>query len=221
MSGGPPFPRPGCAFHARGVSLRHSCEVCADLSPGGLLRLERGTILYVEGARAAAIFPIVSGFLREIRTLPDGRVQALRLLRPGDAAGLEALNVDNYSNTIECLTSASVCRIPKAEAQEVLQAKPQVALPLVRLVQDDAAQLADAMVWLGQGTAEERVLAFLRHVLAPYPAGAAVRLPITRGEIAEFLGLGLTTVSRMVQRLARAGKIEVKGRTVRLLAEAD
>jgi len=206
-----------CPVRRRGVELRAECERCAGQPAAGQSRYERGELLCLEGREATHVVPIISGFARELRTLPDGRTQALRLLQPGDIAGIEALHAPTYRSTVECVTRVRACRIAGAEVGEYVVEHNAVSRPLLRVVEEQAASLADGMVWLGQGSAEERVFAFLERLLQPYPRGSWVRVPLTRGEMGELLGLGLSTVSRTVHRLAAKKVLEVRGRSLRFL----
>ena len=67
------------------------------------------------------------------------------------------------------------------------------------------------MLLLGRKTAIERVASFLRDWSAAHPAGSDIALPMTRGEIADYLGLTIETVSRTLSRLRREGVIETRG----------
>ena len=81
-------------------------------SPIDDLEFRAGTILFAESTAAMGIFTLRTGMIKLVRVTPDGRQRIVRVLRPGDVAGLEALATSQYDSDAVALTDISVCRIP-------------------------------------------------------------------------------------------------------------
>lgn len=192
------------------------CGSCSHGNGRARTELLPKQLLHLEGDPATTIYGVLEGFLRETRTLEDGRIVGLRILRPGDLVGTETLSRESYQCTVEALTAARLCRATMPELERNLMAQPSEGLRLSRAVEDGAARLRDGMVALGSMSAEERVKSALLQLIGEVPAGTWVTLPLTRKELGELLGLALATVSRTIQKLARAGMLEVRGRRVRV-----
>lgn len=163
------------------------------------------------------VFGVVDGYLRESRTMEDGRTLGIRLVRPGELLGTEAFAYAPYQCTAEALTPAHVCKITVREAESTLLRRPDQGVLLSRMLGREAISLRDNLLLVGSMSAEERVRAVVMRLLEGAPKGVWVRLPLSRQELAELLGLALGTVSRTVQRLARQGELEISGRMIRLL----
>lgn len=192
------------------------CSACTHGHGRARTELLPKQLLHLEGDPATALYGVIDGFLRETRTLEDGRIVGLRIVRPGDLVGTEALARESYQCTVEALTGARLCRATLAELARNIEAHPSEGLRLSRAVEDCASRLRDGMVALGSMSAEERVKSALYQLIDDAPPGTWVTLPLTRKELGELLGLALATVSRTIQRLARSGQLEVRGRRVRL-----
>lgn len=212
------FPPPAvcrsCPVKDRGIQLRSTCDDCEGRPPHGQLTLSPGTPLCLEEEPAEHVYAVVDGFLRETRTLPDGRAQALRLIEPGELAGAEALGAPRYHATVEAATTAVVCRVPVAAALETVRTRSEQAVALMGELVGELGAVRESLVWVGSLSAEDRVLAALTKLSRGTPRGSFFRLPVSRRELSELLGLAYETVSRAVQSLARRGVIQVRGRWI-------
>lgn len=219
LRGGAPDPEGvACPVRERGLELRSACDGCEGRPGAGQRILERHAVLYLEGDRGDSVFGVVEGYVRESRTLEDGRTLGIRLVRPGDLVGTEAFAFEPYQCTAETLTPARICRIPVPDVERTLLRTPAQGVLLSRALGREAIELRESMMMVGSMTAEERVRVVLERLLESTPRGKWTRLPLSRQEMAELLGLALGTVSRTVQRLAREGRFEVSGRMIRVPA---
>ncbi|MBK8014985.1 MAG: Crp/Fnr family transcriptional regulator [Deltaproteobacteria bacterium] len=207
----------GCPVRMRGLELQSICRACHGLPPLPQRRLARKDTLCFEGDPADRLFAIIEGHLKEERVLEDGRTLGIRLLQPGDLAGAEALVTSSYQCTVQALGSARVCAVPVNAVEEQLRSRAAQGLALVRAFSQQIVELRDAMILLGSMSAEERIRIVLRQLTSTHARGAWLRLPLSRQELADLLGLALGTVSRTVQRFARDGDIELSGRNIRVL----
>ncbi|MCC7384404.1 MAG: Crp/Fnr family transcriptional regulator [Deltaproteobacteria bacterium] len=207
----------GCTVTRAGFELRSACSSCDGHPACGHLMLSRRQPLYLEGDPARHVFAVVAGYVRETRTTADGRIQGVRLVTPGGVAGYEALRSPLYRTSADALTRARVCRVPRSEVELQLRTHGDQAVAMIGALVDELSFVRDSVLWIGALTAEERILALLARLAGP-DREARFRLPITRLEMAELLGLSHSTVSRTLHRLAKAGALTLEGRMVRLAA---
>ncbi len=178
------------------------------------LEMPHGTELYGEGATSPGIFTLRKGRLKLVRHTPDGRQRILRLLRPGDVAGLEALATGRYDSAAVALTDISVCRIPLAVIHHLSQNSPRLHMRLLQKWQQTLKEADDWLSDINFGTARQRVGQFIlkmRHEEDP-----ALATLFSREDMGAMMDLKLETVSREISALARAGAIAPMDRTGRL-----
>ena len=208
-----------------------SISVCAALELSELSALEalaedvhfaeRETIT-LQGDATDAVYTVTEGCIRLYKLLPDGRRQVVGFLLPGDFMGL-ALS-DRYAFCADAVEPVAACRFGRGAFTALLDRKPHLLWRLHEAATHELSLAQDHMVLLGRRTAEEKVAAFLlglRDRRRRLGGGAVtVPLPMTRSDIADYLGLTIETVSRTISKLARAKAILVVPDGVRLLDPA-
>jgi CRP/FNR family transcriptional regulator len=183
-------------------------------------RLEPGETFLNEGDPATHFLNITEGAVKVYKLLPDGRRQITGFLFVGDLLGL-AFN-DTYTYSAEALTPVSLCRFPRRQLERLLEEFPAVERRLLAMASNELAAAQEQMVLLGRKTAQERFASFLLGLARREERlgrdGERVRLPMTRADIGDYLGLTTETVSRAFTNLRRRGCIALEGAgTVRLL----
>lgn len=193
-------------------------SVCASVADEDLhhldalaetLRLEAGEALVRQGDPVRFIYNVTSGSVRVCRLLPDGRRQITGFLFAGDFISLDA--GETHAASIEALEPSTLCRFRTTDYRALVAERRDLEAALLARAGDELAAAREQMVRLGRKSAIERVASFLQALPAADPArpepADVVRLPMTRGEIADYLGLTLETVSRAFSRLKRTGVI--------------
>lgn len=174
------------------------------------LALKVGETLVWDGDGAQYSYVITRGALRASKSSDDGRRQILDFLFTGQFVGIPSDAAYHYD--VEALTDSEVCRFDKRKLEQLMAKHPNLERGYRRGV---ARQLEDAYEHayaLGRRTAMERVAAFLLDLRASSCAKTAtgvLKLPMTRNDIADFLGLTLETVSRAFSRLKSLGVIRL------------
>lgn len=193
-------------------------SVCASVPDADLARLdalaetvtlEAGQALVRQGDLVRDVYNLTSGSARVCRLLDDGRRQITGFLFAGDFIGLEA--GETYAASVEALEPATACRFRKSAFRALMAECPALETALLDRASHELAAAREQVVLLGAKRAVERVASFLLSLpdadpLRPAPSGV-IRLPMTRGEIADYLGLTLETVSRSLTQLKRTGAI--------------
>ena len=219
MAPGEPHSRLGaepCPARALGLSLREACATCDGRPRNGQAILARNDIVQREGEPATALHLVVSGLFREMRLTEDGRAIDMRLVRPGDVVGVEALDGGQYQCTLQALTRGRVCRMPVDQVIERCRVDPTQMNALNRVLARAIREMRDQVVRLGARSANERVRSLALELAGDAPAGAWIDLPFGREEMGALLGLDRATVSRALHRLVREGALVLDGRRFRL-----
>lgn len=161
-----------------------------------------------EGDRADWLFNIVAGAVKLYRTMPDGRVQIVGFLSEGDFVGIPVSDI--YALSAEALTPVELCVFPRRSFDRLLAECPALEHRLFDLARTEVAAARDHMLLLGRKSARERLATFLLNELRQ-PEAIDIFLPMSRIEIADYLGLTMETVSRTLSALTRQGLIALTG----------
>jgi CRP/FNR family transcriptional regulator len=170
-----------------------------------------------EGDRADHLFRIASGVVKVCRTLSDGRCQIIGFLFAGDFLGL--VPEDVYLSSATAIGAVTVSRFPRKQVEQLVAVSPLVARLLFRRACSELIAAQDQMLLLGRKSATEKVASFLM-MIARRGHGDALDLPVTRADMADYLGLTIETVSRTLTQLRVDGVIGVKRAKIRIVRRA-
>ena len=177
-------------------------------------------VLYTEGAPAVGVFSLRKGMVKLLRSTADGRERIVRVLRPGDVLGLEALATAHYDTEAVAMTEVHACRIPLSVLHHLSANSPRLHM---RLMQKWQQALRDADDWLAElnfGSARQRV-ARLALKMRDHDQTKMTSL-FARDDMGAMLDLKLETVSREISALVRDGLIkplDKSGRRYEILQE--
>ena len=150
---------------------------------------------------------IVTGAAKVTASLADGREQIVGLLYPGDFLGHPF--AEQTPLMITAVSDLDLCLFPRGPFERTLDAHPRMERMLLERTLASLTAAQQRILSLGRKNAAERVAGFVLEVLdrttTPGPAAPVIELPISRGEMADFLGLTIETVSRQLTRLRSAG----------------
>ena len=219
--------------HGRSANGCDDCKVrlfsvCGALDPSELDELERisqarvfpaKATLFEQGALAGSVFNVTEGVVRLYKSLPDGRRQIVGFALAGDFLGLALM--DRYGVAAEAVTEVRACRFARSAFLGYVDGRPHLLRRLHEFAGHELSLAQDQMLLLGRRTAEEKVAAFLLNLQARYArigkTSVNVPLPMSRQDIADYLGLTIETVSRTLTRLAREKALLVVPGGVRVL----
>jgi CRP/FNR family transcriptional regulator len=175
--------------------------------------------LFEQGALAGSVFNVTEGIVRLYKSLPDGRRQIVGFALPGDFLGLALM--DRYGVAAEAVTEVRVCRFARSAFLTYVDGRPHLLRRLHEFAGHELSLAQDQMLLLGRRNAEEKIAAFLLNLQARYgrigASSVNVPLPMSRQDIADYLGLTIETVSRTLTKLAREKALLVVPDGVRLL----
>lgn len=184
-----------------------ACQDAARPALASIQRVASGTIVFSEGDDAVGVFEVVSGTLRLFKVLIDGRRQILGFVTGGQLLGLAPHQ--EYLCTAEAVTPVILRRYQRPAFERRIDEEPGMARRLLAAMANELRMAQDQMLLLGRKSAPEKVASFLLS-LAVHGDGDCddhVDLPMGRGDIADYLGLTVETVSRTFTRLKNDGLI--------------
>ncbi len=210
--------RDGCGS----CPIRHRA-VCARCDDDELSLLEQmksyktfeaGQPIVWRGDGLTHVSSVVSGIASLSRTLEDGRTQMVGLLLPSDFIGRPGREVVEFDVT--AVTDVTLCRFERVPFEELVEDVPHISQRVMEMALDELNAAREWMVLLGRKTAREKIATFLEMVVRrdtlPMHGQTQHTLPLTREEIANFLGLTLETVSRQLSIMKKNGILSFSDR---------
>lgn len=178
----------------------------------------RGQILFQAGSRATGVHCLSSGLVKLYRVGAGGKEQILRLAGPGDLLGHRAvLGERPHDHDAEAMTDIEVCYLPADTLGPLMAAASPLVRSLVRKLVDEAAEVEGRLVERSQLRAEVRLSTFLLRLAGKGEGPARFELPLSRQELADYLGAAPETVIRALAHLSKKRLIRLEGRFVEVL----
>jgi CRP/FNR family transcriptional regulator len=222
--------------------LQRSCadcglhQLCLPASIGGedLDRLERVVEvkrsfereqpLYDAGQPFRALYIVRSGAFKTFAVDGEGETQVLGFHLPGEIMGLDAIASGRHGCNAQALERSVACEVPFVRLEEMARELPGLQQQLMRVISREVQHDQRHLVMIGRKVALERLAIFLHSLSQRLKR---VRrdphqfvLPMSRRDLANYLGLVIETDSRLFSRLAELGVIEVERKTIRILDPA-
>jgi CRP/FNR family transcriptional regulator len=208
------MPEPCARCGARSFSVCSAIEdrdLCHLAALAVVTEVDAGRCFIEEGEPAESFFNITSGTAKLYKLLPDGRRQITGFAGPGHFLGL-AVSA-NYAFSAEAIEPVRFCRFSRPKLKGLLTDFPGLERRLLEVAANELVAAQEQMLLLGRKTARERLASFLLARAAPDAPCATpperITLPMTRGDIADYLGLTIETVSRTLSRLRTDRLIEI------------
>jgi CRP/FNR family transcriptional regulator len=205
-----PAGHPCFACEVRSTSIcgvLDGCELASFKELSWTVALAPGQPLFHEGDPATRVFTVTRGCLKLYKLLPDGRRQVTGFMFPGDFLGISV--DEEHAFTAESLRESELCWFPRNRFDGFLDSHSHLERELYRLAAHELAAAQQQMVLLGRKTAVERVASFFIGLARKTGPGAGkgarfIELPMSRSDIADYLGLTKETVSRVLAILKRS-----------------
>jgi len=174
---------------------------------GAPMRFARNTEIYGEDEPAEYLYQVISGSVRTYRMLDDGRRQIGAFYLPGDIFGVEA--GDAHLSSAEAICDAQVLVVRRSAVMARAEHEKDLARQLWTLTVRELQRIHEHSLVLIK-SAEERVAGFLLEMARRNSSGAAIDLPMSRQDIADYLGLTIETVSRTFTQLVQSRTISLE-----------
>jgi CRP-like cAMP-binding protein len=173
---------------------------------GATMPYSRNAEIYGENEPADYVYRVISGAVRTYKVLGDGRRQVGAFYLPGDIFGLES--GDEHSFSAEAISDAKILVVKQSALLALAERESEVARQLWSVTGQELRRVQDHILLLIK-TAKERVGSFLLEMAKRRPSGNDVELPMSRQDIADYLGLTIETVSRTLTELENSASIKI------------
>jgi CRP/FNR family nitrogen fixation transcriptional regulator len=173
---------------------------------GAVMAYPRNFEIFGENEPADYLYKVVSGSVRTSKILSDGRRQIGGFYLPGDIFGLEF--ADTHALSAEAVSDAKVLVVKRSTLNALAGRDASIAAQLFALTGRELRRAQERIVLLVK-SAQERVAGFLLEMSERLAFANAIELPMSRQDIADYLGLTIETVSRTLTSLESAAAIEV------------
>ncbi len=209
---------------ARAISVCNAvpdADIARLASIAAVTEVPAGQGFIDEGEPANCFFNITAGTAKLFKLLPDGRRQITGFVGPGHFLGLAVSAT--YAFSAEAVERVRFCRFQRAALRHLLDEFPLMEKRLLEAAATELVAAQEQMLLLGRKTARERLASFLlmqsRQGLPCGHARRQFKLPMTRSDIADYLGLTIETVSRTLTRLRSEGVIEIVSQSELLIED--
>ena len=171
---------------------------------GAVMSFTRNSEIFVEGEPADYLYKVISGAVRTYTVLSDGRRQIGDFFLPAEIFGLET--GENHAHSAEAISDAKILVIKRSAVMALAARDNAVANELWALTGRQLARVQSHILLLIK-SAEERVAGFLLEMASRVQSNTEVQLPMSRHDIADYLGLTIETVSRTLTQLENSSAI--------------
>lgn len=187
-------------------------DLAGSLSGGTLRLLAAKDHAFSEGDPVTHVYRIEIGHICLYRVLPDGRRKVVNFAFPGDLIGL--CGNGHHTESAQATDGTRLTAFPIATVHETARKDPLFAKKLFEAMSLELTTARDLLVALTQRTACERLASFLLALARRHhwsgELGNEIVLPMSRSDIADFLGLSIETVSRTFTKFRLEGLIEIE-----------
>ncbi|ATC98571.1 MAG: FNR family transcription factor [Pseudoalteromonas spongiae] len=186
--------------------------------------LHKGDYLFEAGQPLRSIYAVRSGSFKSYTLTESGEEQITGFHLAGDIVGFDGISTMSHKSYAQAMETAMVCEIPFTTLDDLSGKLPKLRHQVMRMMSNEINYDQEMLLMLNKKTAEERLAAFLANLSTRFGergfSKKEFRLTMTRGEIGNYLGLTVETISRLLSRFQKAEIIKVEGKFITIL-DAD
>ncbi|MDF0535994.1 FNR family transcription factor [Shewanella yunxiaonensis] len=223
----------GCAIHCHDCSMGTLC-IPFTLNNNELDQLDniierkkpiqKGEQLFKSGDSLKSLYAIRSGTIKSYTITEQGDEQITGFHLAGDVIGFDGIHSQQHQSFAQALETSMVCEIPFNTLDELSGTMPKLRQQILRMMSSEIMTDQSMILLLSKKNAEERLAAFIGNLAVRYGnrgfSPREFRLSMTRGDIGNYLGLTVETISRLLGRFQKSGLIEVNGKYITIVDTA-
>ncbi len=183
--------------------------------------VQKNGYLFREGDAFTSIYAVRSGTIKAFSTTEDGRDQITSFYFPGELFGMDGISRNVHESTAKALETAAICKIPFDSLGELSAKIPNLQRCFFQLMSREITEDQQLIALLSKNSADERFAALLLNISSRnarrHLSAYRFRLPMSRIDIGNYLGLTIETVSRVIGRMQKKGVLRVDNREVEIL----
>ena len=182
--------------------------------------VDRGHHCYRQDEHFSAVYAVRLGCIKTFYTTADGREQVTGFHLPGEIFGMDGIAQARHVNSAVALETSAVCEIPFDRLQELSTRISSLQRHFFQLMSAEIAADQQLITLLSKSSAEERMAAFFVSISSRFAlrhqSPLRFRLPMSRGDISNYLGLTVETVSRILSRLQKSEIIAIDNKEIQI-----
>lgn len=216
-----------CAIHCQDCSISQLC-IPYSLNESELSRLDtiierkkpiqKGNEIFKAGQELKCLYAIRSGTLKSYTITEQGDEQITGFHLAGDLIGFDAISTGKHQSFSQALETAMICEVPYETLDELSTTMPKLRQQILRLMSSEILSDQNMILLLSKKNAEERLASFIYNLSTRFAArgfsAKEFRLSMTRGDIGNYLGLTVETISRLLGRFQKSNMIKVQGKYI-------
>ena len=183
--------------------------------------LQKSQHLYREGDDFQSVFAVRSGTLKAYKTTDDGREQVTGFYFPGEILGMDGISNNSHASSAKALETAAICEIPFSSLEKLSSLMPNLQRHFFQLMSREITEDQQLITLLSKNSADERVAALLLSISSRNArrklSSTQFRLPMSRVDIGNYLGLTVETVSRVFSRMQKMDILQVDNKEIEIL----
>jgi CRP/FNR family transcriptional regulator len=177
---------------------------------------KKGEILFFEGDQIESLFIINQGKVKVFKYTKEGKEQILYILSEGDIFGeLSLFRSEKLTFNVEALEDLNTCVLTKASFERILSKRPEISMKVLQVMGDRLIKMETLIQSLGTKDIEARIATFLLELIPEYTKSRGsikeIELPLSREEIANYIGVTRETISRKLGKMQDEGILKIKG----------
>lgn len=183
--------------------------------------LQKNQHLYREGDDFQSVYAVRSGTLKAYKTTDDGREQVTGFYFPGEILGMDGISNNTHASSAKALETAATCEIPFTSLEKLSSHMPSLQRHFFQLMSREITEDQLLITLLSKNSADERVAALMLSISTRYArrklSATQFRLPMSRVDIGNYLGLTVETVSRVFSRMQKLDIMRVDNKEIEIL----
>ena len=183
--------------------------------------LKKGELLFRQGDVFDSVYAVRTGTLKTFNITNTGEEQITGFYCPSELVGLSGIDKNAYPVSAKALETTTVCEIPFSHLENLSAQIPSLKHQLFKVMSRKICDDQQMMVLLGKKNADEKVASFLMNLSERFKrrgySATSFRLAMSRGEMGNYLGLAVETVSRVMTRFQKSGLIDVNGKEIAIV----
>jgi CRP/FNR family transcriptional regulator len=183
--------------------------------------LQKNQHLYREGDDFQSVYAVRSGTLKAYKTTDDGKEQVTGFYFPGEILGMDGISNNTHASSAKALETAAICEIPFTSLEKLSSLMPSLQRHFFQLMSREITEDQQLITLLSKNSADERVASLMLSISTRYArrklSATQFRLPMSRVDIGNYLGLTVETVSRVFSRMQKMDILQVDNKEICIL----
>ncbi len=177
--------------------------------------------IYRDGDPFKAVYAVRSGAIKTFAANQQGIEQVTGFYLPGEIFGMDGIAHTQHRSSAQALETSAICEIPFSRLEDLSLKLPSLQRHFFKLMSKEITSDQQLIALLSKNSAEERVATLLLSISARNAlrqlSGTRFRLPMSRADIGNYLGLTVETVSRVFSRFQKQGFLLVDKREIEIV----